>query len=195
MRDSVRSTRSDRTALEELNKFQAFPLALEHPVDNPKISARLLFGDDVLWANPRLNNLSKGWRSARYAWIAMSDSNVAADIKRKAALKILGRSSVERQLVFAQERGWRNLDFVQTVGDDFARDIGALTPEGDESPALIVFRRVGDSVRLFWAAEMSGRMADPGQDPRGAPERAPLWNILDLTPQDREPRWYPKLTY
>jgi predicted dithiol-disulfide oxidoreductase (DUF899 family) len=119
----------------------------------------------------------------------------AADIKQKAALKILGRSPVERQLAFAQERGWRNLDFVETVGDDYARDVGALTPEGDEYPALIVFRRAGDSVRLFWAGEMGGAMADPGQDPRGAPDLAPLWNILDLTPQGRDPRWYPKLSY
>jgi predicted dithiol-disulfide oxidoreductase (DUF899 family) len=119
----------------------------------------------------------------------------AADIKQKAALKILGRSPVERQLAFAQERGWRNLDFVETVGDAYPRDVGALTPEGDEYPALIVFRRAGDSVRLFWAAEMGGAMADHGQDPRGAPDLAPLWNILDLTPQGRDPRWYPKLSY
>jgi predicted dithiol-disulfide oxidoreductase (DUF899 family) len=119
----------------------------------------------------------------------------AADIKQKAALKILGRSPVERQLAFAQERGWRNLDFVETVGDDYARDVGALMPEGDEYPALIVFRRAGDSVRLSWASEMGGAMADPDQDPRGAPDLAPLWNILDLTPQGRDPRWYPKLSY
>ena len=119
----------------------------------------------------------------------------ATDIQQKVALKILGRSPVERQLAFAQERAWRNLDFVETVGDDYARDVGALTPEGDEYPALIVFRRGSDNVRLFWAAEMSGAMADPGQDPRGAPDLAPLWNILDLTPQGRDPRWYPKLNY
>ena len=119
----------------------------------------------------------------------------AADIKQKVALKIFGRSPVERQLAFARERGWQHLDFVQTVGDDYARDLGILTPEGDEWPAMIVFRRDGDKVRLFWAGEMSGEMADPGQDPRGAPEMAPLWNILDLTPAGRDPKWYPKLSY
>ena len=95
----------------------------------------------------------------------------------------------------ARERGWQHLDFVQTVGDDYARDLGILTPEGDEWPALVVYRRDGDKVRLFWAGEMSGEMADPGQDPRGAPELAPLWNILDLTPEGRDPKWYPKLNY
>jgi predicted dithiol-disulfide oxidoreductase (DUF899 family) len=119
----------------------------------------------------------------------------AADIKQKVALKIFGRSPVERQLAFARERGWQHLDFVQTVGDNYARDLGILTPEGDEWPALIVFRRDGDTIRLFWAGEMSGAMADPGQDPRGAPDLAPLWNILDLTPAGRDPKWYPKLSY
>lgn len=119
----------------------------------------------------------------------------ASDIKQRAALKVLGRSPVERQLAFAQERGWTNLDFVQTVGDDYAHDLGALTPEGDEYPALVVYRREGGHVTLFWAGEMSGTMADPGQDPRGAPDLAPLWNVLDLTPEGRDPDWYPKLSY
>jgi predicted dithiol-disulfide oxidoreductase (DUF899 family) len=119
----------------------------------------------------------------------------ATDISQKVALKIFGRSPVARQLAFARERGWQHLDFVQTVGDDYARDLGILTPEGDEWPALVVFRRDGDKVRLFWTGEMSGAMADPGQDPRGAPDLAPLWNILDLTPAGRDPKWYPKLGY
>jgi predicted dithiol-disulfide oxidoreductase (DUF899 family) len=42
---------------------------------------------------------------------------------------------------------------------------------------------------------MSGAMADPGQDPRGAPDLAPLLTILDLTPAGRDPFWYPKLSY
>jgi len=50
-------------------------------------------------------------------------------------------------------------------------------------------------VRLFWAAEINGEMADPGQDPRGAPDLAILWNILDVTPRGRDPHWYPKLSY
>jgi predicted dithiol-disulfide oxidoreductase (DUF899 family) len=119
----------------------------------------------------------------------------ATDIKQRAALKILGRSPVQRQMDFARERGWAFLDFVQSVGDDHARDIGALRPDGQEDPALVVYHREGTQVRLFWAGEMDGEMADPGQDPRGVPDLAPLWNILDLTPEGRDPKWYPKLNY
>jgi len=119
----------------------------------------------------------------------------ATDIKQRVALKILGRSPVERQFAFAQERGWRDLNFVQTVGDDYASDLGVLLPDGSEYPALIVFQRAGDTVRLFWASEMTREMADPGQDPRDAPDLGVLWSVLDLTPAGRGTDWYPRLNY
>jgi len=127
-------------------------------------------------------------------WLGAVNGN-AADIKQRVALKIMGRSPVERQFLFAQERGWRDLDFVQTVGDDYPRDLGLLNDDGSENPALVVYRRDGGSVRLFWKSEMRMEMADPGQDPRDAPDIAPLWSILDLTPEGRAPDWYPRLRY
>jgi predicted dithiol-disulfide oxidoreductase (DUF899 family) len=120
---------------------------------------------------------------------------LGSDIKQRVAFKILGRSSVERQFAFAQERGWRDLNFVQTVGDDYANDLGILKADGSESPALLVFQRDADEVRLFWASEMSMEMADPGQDPRDAPDIASLWSVLDLTPDGRGADWYPRLKY
>ncbi|ONG51008.1 hypothetical protein BKE38_16890 [Pseudoroseomonas deserti] len=127
-------------------------------------------------------------------WLGAVEGN-AADIAQRVALKILGRSSVERQRGFATSRGWKDLDFVQTIGDDYARDLGILMEDGAEYPALVVYRRDGDRVRLFWASEMTGEMADPGQDPRDAPDIASLWSILDLTPEGRPEGWYPKLRY
>jgi predicted dithiol-disulfide oxidoreductase (DUF899 family) len=127
-------------------------------------------------------------------WLGAVNGN-AADIKQRIALKVLGRSPVPRQLAFAQERGWRDLDFVQSVGDDYAIDIGALKEDGSEWAALTVFKRDGDKVRLFWASEMTKEMADPGQDPRDSPDIASLWSILDLTPGGRGKDWYPKLGY
>lgn len=127
-------------------------------------------------------------------WLGAVAGN-AADISQRVALKIFGRSPVDRQTAFAQERGWRGLEFVQTVGDDYARDLGLLNEDGSENPALVVFKRDGDQVRLFWASEMTLAMADPGQDPRDAPDVAALWSILDLTPGGRGTDWYPKLSY
>jgi predicted dithiol-disulfide oxidoreductase (DUF899 family) len=127
-------------------------------------------------------------------WLGGVNGN-ARDIKQRAALKILGRSTVERQKAFAIERGWRDLDFVQTIGDEYADDLGLLDDEGNESPAFIVYRKHGDDVRLFYSAEMPFAAADPGQDPRTAPDIAPLWNVLDLTPEGRGTDWYPSLSY
>ena len=36
---------------------------------NPEIKARLLIGDHGATANPKLNNLSKGWNSAQNDWM------------------------------------------------------------------------------------------------------------------------------
>lgn len=119
----------------------------------------------------------------------------ARDIKQRVALKVLGRSSVDRQFAFAQERGWRDLDFIQTIGDEYANDLKLIDEKGFEWPALVVFHRDGNTVRQFWASEMSKEMADPGQDPRDAPDIATLWTVLDLTPGGRGSDWYPKLNY
>ncbi|MYN08867.1 DUF899 family protein [Pseudoduganella aquatica] len=116
------------------------------------------------------------------------------DISQRVAFAVLGRSPVERQLAFARERGWRNLTFYATAGDDFARDYRGLAPDGSEWPALDVWVKDGAKVRHFWGAEMGGT-EDPGQDARGAPDPTPLWNILDLTPAGRGSGWYPALAY
>ncbi len=128
-------------------------------------------------------------------WLGGVNGN-AADLKQRTAFKVLGRSPVERQVAFALERGWRDLDFVQIVGDEYALDHGGLdTDKGWEFPVLAVFRRDGERVRYFYVAEMPAGAADPGQDPRGAVDIAPLWNLLDITPEGRESTWYPKLRY
>lgn len=128
------------------------------------------------------------------AWLSSVNGN-AVDIKQRVALKILGRSPVERQMAFAEERGWRGLDFVQIKGDDYAKDLGGLTEEGWEYPILATYRKDGDKVRLYYLAQMPMEAADPGQDPRSPPEMAAVWNVLDLTPGGRGTDWYPKLSY
>lgn len=121
----------------------------------------------------------------------------AADIRQRVALAVVGRSTVERQKAFARERGWSDaLPLYQAQGDAFSLRIGGLDAQsGGEMPALMVLRKDGDSVRLHWMGETTGEMADPGEDPRGAVDLPPLWNVLDLTPAGRDPKWYPKLEY
>jgi ceramide glucosyltransferase len=52
------------------------PLVRDAIAAHPDVPSRLLIGDDVISINPKLNNMVKGWREARYPWIAFIDSNV-----------------------------------------------------------------------------------------------------------------------
>jgi len=54
----------------------AVPAIRRLMTEHPRVEARLLIGDDDVTLNPKLNNLIKGWRAARYEWIVMADSNV-----------------------------------------------------------------------------------------------------------------------
>jgi len=120
----------------------------------------------------------------------------AADIRQHVALAVVARSKVERMIGFALERGWRDLPYYQAVGDDFSVAIGGLDREKRaEMPVLMVLRKKEAKVHLHWMGETTTEMADPGEDPRGAVDLAPLWNILDLTPGGRDPKWYPRLAY
>jgi predicted dithiol-disulfide oxidoreductase (DUF899 family) len=121
------------------------------------------------------------------------DAN-ARDIEQQVALAVFSLSPVARMLEFARERGWTGLTFYSSAGNRFADDYRGLMPDGTDTAAINVFARRGGKIHLSWAAEM-GPTADPGQDPRGAPDLAPLWNILDMTPRGRDPDWYPKLDY
>jgi predicted dithiol-disulfide oxidoreductase (DUF899 family) len=118
----------------------------------------------------------------------------AADIRQNVALAVIARSPVARMQAFADERGWRNLPLYSDPTERFGRDHNAWHDDGDW-PSYDVFTRDRDgTIRHFWSGELGGTQ-DPGQDPRGAPEMNPLWNVLDTTPAGRKPGWYAKLDY
>ena len=117
------------------------------------------------------------------------------DITRRVGLAVVARSPIERLLAFKKERGWRYLPLYSDMTGEFSRDYHAVTKDGGDDAGLHVFTRRDGTIRHFWSAEMGQVTADPGQDPRGAPDLMPLWTILDCTPEGRSPTWYPKLDY
>jgi predicted dithiol-disulfide oxidoreductase (DUF899 family) len=117
------------------------------------------------------------------------------DLTQKVAVAVIGGSPIERQIAFKRERGWGDMPLFQTTNDAFFNVYGGLAPDGSDIPALNVFERTGDRVRHFYAGEMTGETADPGQDPRGAPDLPLIWNLFDLTRRGRDPDWYPSLSY
>ena len=119
----------------------------------------------------------------------------ARDVEQRVALAVVARSPIERLVAFKQERGWRALRLYCDPTEEFSRDYRALGPKGEDGAALNVFTRRDGTIRHFWSGEMGFESADPGQDPRGAPDLMPIWTILDATPEGRGSHWYPKLEY
>ncbi len=117
------------------------------------------------------------------------------DILQRVAFAVIARSPIDRMVAFKHERGWRHLNLYSSGQSNFNRDYAAELPGGDDNVGFNVFTRAQGSMRHFVGDEMGMETVDPGQDPRGAPDLMPIWNILDMTPAGRAHDWYPKLEY
>ncbi|MCA1491739.1 DUF899 family protein [Sinorhizobium alkalisoli] len=115
------------------------------------------------------------------------------DIEQRAALAMVARSPIERLVEAKKARGWTQLKVYSDGDGSFTRDY--VSAEDADVPGYTVFTRRDGKIRHFWSGEIGGEMADPGQDPRGAPDLDPLWTLLDTTPEGRGADWYPKLNY
>lgn len=115
------------------------------------------------------------------------------DIEQRVALAMVARSPIERLVEAKRARGWTRLKVYSDDSGDFTRDY--VSAEDADMPGYTVFTRRDGTIRHFWSGEIGGAMADPGQDPRGAPDLDPLWTLLDTTPEGRGGDWYPKLDY
>ena len=115
------------------------------------------------------------------------------DIEQRAAFAMVARSPIDRLVAAKQARGWTRMKIYSDGSGDYTR--AYVSADDADMPGYNVFTRRGGTIRHFWSGEISGAMADPGQDPRGAPDLDPLWTLLDTTPEGRGTDWYPKLTY
>jgi len=142
-----------------------------------------MYGPQRERACPMCTNLLNAW------------DGVVPDIEQRVALAIVAKSPIERLRAFKRERGWRHLKLYSSADNSFNRDYFAETDEMPDNAAYNVFVKRSGKIHHFYGGEMTGEMADPGQDPRGAPDLAPLWTLLDTTPEGRGTDWYPKLSY
>jgi predicted dithiol-disulfide oxidoreductase (DUF899 family) len=120
-------------------------------------------------------------------------NGTAVNLRERCAIAVTGRSPLDRLLDFKKQRGFNYLPFLSDVSGDYTR--AYVNPDDADMPGFAVFSRRNGRVFHYYSSELSGAMADPGQDPRGAPELDPLWLMLDLTPEGRGTDWYPKLQY
>ena len=142
-----------------------------------------MFGPERQRPCPMCTNLLGAWEGN------------AADLDQRISLVVVARSPIERLVAWKKERGWKNLRLVTDLNGSYSKDYFGVLPDGSEIPSFNVFTRRDGTIRHFWSGEMTGSTADPGQDPRGAPDPGPMWAILDDTPEGRGGDWYPKLDY
>jgi predicted dithiol-disulfide oxidoreductase (DUF899 family) len=140
-----------------------------------------MFGPERQRPCPMCTNLLDAW-----------DGN-ADDIAQRVSLVVVARSPLERLVAVKRERGWKHLRLASAVTDAFTRDYAGSPDGGLDSGGPAVFTRRDGTLRHFWSQEMIA--SDPGQGPRGAPDPAPLWAVLDMTPEGRGADWYPSLEY
>jgi predicted dithiol-disulfide oxidoreductase (DUF899 family) len=140
-----------------------------------------MFGPERTRPCPMCTNLLDAW-----------DGN-ADDIAQRVSMVVVARSPLARLVAVKRERGWKNLRLASALTDAFTRDYAGSPDGGLDSGGPAVFSRRDGVIRHFWSQEMNA--ADPGQGPRGAPDLAPLWTVLDMTPEGRGADWHPQLSY
>jgi predicted dithiol-disulfide oxidoreductase (DUF899 family) len=159
-----------------------------------KVTLSDLFGDKdtlVIYSymfGPQREKLCPMCTSFMSSWEAK-----LPDIEQRVAFVFTARSPIARLIAAKKERGWTRHRVFSDFSGDYTRDY--VSREDADAPGYNVFTRSDGKIRHFWAGEMGGATADPGQDPRGAPDLDPLWAVLDTTPEGRGKDWYPKLSY
>jgi predicted dithiol-disulfide oxidoreductase (DUF899 family) len=120
----------------------------------------------------------------------------AADhVRQHLNLAIVAKTPLSRLLTFADERGWKRLQFLSSATNTYNVDYHAETPEGSQRPMLTVFHRRGNEIRHFWSSELLYAPTEPGQEPRHVGTIEPLWNMFDFTPEGRPRDWVEQLQY
>jgi predicted dithiol-disulfide oxidoreductase (DUF899 family) len=77
----------------------------------------------------------------------------AADhVSQRVNLAAVGKAPLPRILTFAEERRWRRLRLLSSLGNTYNRDYFGETAQGHQRPMLNVFHRDGDTIRHFWGS-------------------------------------------
>lgn len=109
---------------------------------------------------------------------------------------VVTRSSLDKALMVARDRGWRNLRLLSAGDNGFKRAFHAEEEDGGQIPMTLAFKRESDgTIRLTWASELVWADKDPGQDHRAAGTIEPFWNMFDLLPSGRPQAFNELLEY
>jgi predicted dithiol-disulfide oxidoreductase (DUF899 family) len=191
LRRQIESVAAQRRALPPGGEI---PQDFELVADSGRIRFASLFGEkDTLMVYSMMYGPQRKAPCPSCTSFLSSWNGTAVNLRARVALVVTARSPIERLVEYKKQRGFANLPFVSDGSGEYTRTY--VNPDDADVPGFSVFMRRDGTVRHFYSAEMSGAMADPGQDPRGAPDFDPLWLMLDLAPEGRGTDWYPQLEY
>src|ERR1700721_887847 len=92
-------------------------------------------------------------------------NGAAVNLRERLAIVVTARSPIERLVDYKRQRGFGNLPFAYDVSGEYTRTY--VNPDDADVPGFSVFTRSNEVIQHFYSGEMTGAMADPGQDPRG----------------------------
>jgi predicted dithiol-disulfide oxidoreductase (DUF899 family) len=119
-------------------------------------------------------------------------NGIARHIARNADFAVAAAADPPALRQHARNRGWDRLRLLSCGDSTFKYDLGSEDKDGEQDSTVSVFTRDGDgTIRHFYSAHP--RMADD-IDQRGIDLLAPVWHLLDLTPQGRGD-WSASLDY
>src|SRR5438552_16114471 len=119
-------------------------------------------------------------------------NGIAHHLAQNIDLAIVAAADLSALRAHARRRDWNKLRLLSSGENTFKYDLGSEDREGNQDSTISVFTRDGDgTVRHFYSAHPM--MADDIKE-RGLDLIAPVYNILDLTPQGRGD-WYASLDY
>jgi predicted dithiol-disulfide oxidoreductase (DUF899 family) len=94
------------------------------------------------------------------------------DVEQRVSSVFVARSPIARLIEAKKARGCTRHKVYSDVSGDYTRDY--VSAADADVPGYNVFTRREGAIRHFWGSEMGGATADPGQDPRDAPDFDPL---------------------
>ena len=122
-------------------------------------------------------------------------NGAAPHIMDRVNLAVVAKAPVQTIRTWARARGWKNLRLLSSGDTTYNTDYFAETAEGNQIPAINVFRNHGGEIHHTYNTELLYAPCVEGRHPRHADLLWPVWNAFDLTPDGRGTDWFPKTSY
>ena len=98
-------------------------------------------------------------------------------VTRDAAFVGIAKAPAEKINAWAKKRGWSQIAMVSGFESPFQADYKCQGESDDmQWPVMLVFRKQGGKIHLFWSTELDSNHVDTVW---------PYWNLMDFTPEGR----------